>query len=116
MPNNDSFEPFDNQELMSIQNELIVEKMTLSIKKSLDEIVIQGLKNHGYTFNDIDSLIEFIKKNCQLRETIDSNDKIYYVKEKPFLLYRKSYELEFNKESMVASVGSYRYIYPDDKS
>ena len=86
-----------------------------SITTTLDDLVIEGLKRKGYTFDNKRELISFIKENCTSKYFKPQNVTEYYVNDTPFLIY-KNQDVEIkkdfteNKMTFSADLGHYQFI------
>ena len=93
----------------------ITKKITENLSNKLDDILIKGLELKGYTFGNRFELENFIKENCTCADYLPKQEKTFYVKGVPFLLY--NYEIKINpmvkglnEISVNADYGSYSYI------
>lgn len=99
---------------MDIQ-EQINREITQNLCNKFDEIILEGLKLKGFTFDNRYKSEEFIKLNCRCEDNIQFQQKIFYVNEIPFLLH--NYEVifepitEYNNEIKInANWGSYKFL------
>jgi hypothetical protein len=82
--------------------------------KELENVVIMGLRNKGYYFDNKIHLEEFVKENCKIEDNVNLKEKVYFVKEEPFLLHKYDFDIKFNQDNrtttLTASLGSYHYM------
>lgn len=97
----------------------IMRKVTAELTQKLNDIVTEGLKRKGYEFENTLQLTDFIKEHCRCEDFVESKTKLYFVKEKPFLIYDYNYKQELStiipKDSLqdyafTAKMGSYSYL------
>lgn len=88
-----------------------MEKYTEQILKSLsqkfDDLILQGLKLKGYNFDDMADATKFIKENCSCADDLLNQQKTYYVKEIPFLLYDYKMNIEVDYSDNATFTGYY---------
>jgi hypothetical protein len=100
--------------MKSIQQEY-TENVVKQLIAQWDEIFIEGLRLKGYKFNDRHDVEIFLKEgNCRCEDNQERQERLYYVKEVPFLLH--SYKVDFKLPSkeepfkIEASYGHYKYL------
>lgn len=97
-----------------IQETIVIESVK-DLANQFDEIIHKGLNLKGYTFFDKLELEIFIKENCRCEDYEQLKQRIYYVKDIPFLLhnYEVVYEpINYNQNNitMSANWGYYKYL------
>lgn len=100
--------------LEGLQN-TIMEKMTGDLNKQMDDVFIEGLKRKGFEFENRVDLETFIKQYVRCADYESLKEKIYFVKDRPFLLYYYKAEFETPKVedysvSVSANYGHYAYL------
>ncbi len=98
-----------------IQEEAL-KALSEKVANTLDDIVKEGLKRKGITFETNWHYGQFIEANCR-KEVLQSGLEIYYVFDDPFLEYHRHQEhLEpFNYKidesyKITATLGHYKYL------
>lgn len=71
-----------------------IERSIQQLNDKLENIVIEGLKMKGFEFGNRHELESFIKENVKCEDHVDKKERIYYVKDIPFLLHK--YEIEIS--------------------
>lgn len=80
----------------------------------IEDVIIEGLKRKGYTFEDRDRLEFFIKEKCRCEHNKDSNISTYYVNDTPFLKHKHNSLPKFKiseEDHFSVSVNLGEYIY-----
>lgn len=85
---------FDEITKYQYESENVIPRGIRNFNKRFDEIITEGLERHGYRFTDKNHLIEFVKRNCEIKHF--ENRTSYYVKGREFLreLYPNMAELK----------------------
>ena len=100
-------------EFLGFQSQLIKE-VSDSLNKQMDNVIIEGLRLKGYSFNNDSELHEFIKDFCIIEDRPHLMEKTFFVKSEPFMIhyYALNNDFNFNNEplKMTASLGKYRYL------
>jgi len=90
-----------------------VNDLTKTLNNKLDEILIEGLKEKGFEFDNRHDLIEFIQYRCSCEDMPDKKERVYYVDDKPFLLhnYESSFQFEGGETNKITGTyGSYALL------
>ena len=105
--------PQERQNTMEMEDILgnLTEEMAMSLRMQLDEAIIRGLDNHGYTFEDKGEAIRFIEKNCE--SMIRGTERYYLVHDIPFLMYDSEIEIKHDNGKVYSTIGGYRFIYQE---
>lgn len=61
----------------------VVKKTSEDLNKVFDEIIIEGLRRKGFTFNSREDAERFIKQFCRCEQYSES--RLFFVKDEPFL-------------------------------
>ena len=94
----------------------IISRVSQDLSLQIDNYIIEGLKRKGYSFDNRNELYEFIKKYCRAEENTINKERIYYVKNVPFMLHKYENELSIDKVitddriTFTATCGSYTYL------
>jgi len=99
---------------MNIQSE-IIEMLAEKLSNRIDNIVIEGLRLKGFEFDNENDLHNFIKENCKSDDNLSVQQRIYFVKDIPFLLHNYEVIIEpitekNNKFKITANYGTYTYL------
>jgi len=96
---------------MNIQ-EQITNEITQNLSNKFDEIILEGLKLKGFEFENRYEIEAFIKLNCRCEDNIQHQQKIFYVKNIPFLLhnYEVVYEPITEPFKISANCGYYKFL------
>ena len=99
-----------DQALQFIQHDVISR-----LFNQLEVLLIQGLKNKGFEFENRIELENFIRTRCRKEDHIEFKKHIYYVDEIPFFVHY--YEVVFepitednNGIKMTANYGKYAFL------
>lgn len=90
--------------------ELVTNKLCKGLAIKFDDIVIEGLKRKGYSFETKEQCFEFIKTNCKCIDYENIEERIYFVNDEAFLLHIYKQEIEMNNCHLTATYGSYSYL------
>lgn len=89
----------------------IINQIAKNLSDKFDDLIIEGLKNKGYIFNNRLQTENFIKEYCRCEDNINIQQRIYYVKDIPFLLYNYELKIEYGENnSITASSGTYKIL------
>jgi hypothetical protein len=99
---------------MDIQSEIINEAIK-GLSNEFDNIVIEGLRLKGFEFDNQNDLHNFIKGNCKCEDNSQLQQRVYLVKDIPFLLHNYEIIIEpitekNNKFEINANYGTYKYL------
>lgn len=94
------------------------ESLAQSINKQIDDALLEGLKRKGFDFTDKQrqDVEEFIKKYCKCEDNINHKEKVYYVYDKPFMVYDYFTEMDIQwkyldrETKVIANAGSFRFV------
>jgi hypothetical protein len=102
------------QYLQFLQND-VISRLSNGLVNQLEDLLIQGLKNKGFEFNNKIELENFIKTRCRKEDYIEKKEHIYYVDNIPFFLH--NYEIIYepitednNGIKMTANYGKYAFL------
>lgn len=100
----------NDQALQFIQNDVISR-----LFNQLEYLLVQGLKNKGFEFENVAQLEFFIRTRCRKEDHIELKKHIYYVDEIPFFVHY--YEVVFepitednNGIKITANYGRYAFL------
>jgi len=65
----------------------LINKMSTELAQKMETIFIDGLQLKGYSFDNKKDLVEFVALNCRSEDFPHKYEKIYFVKNIPFLLH-----------------------------
>lgn len=74
-------------DILNLQAE-IINKLSSKILTDLDNYFIDGLKTKGFEFGNRFELEEFVKENCRCEDNPFVKERVYFVKNIPFLLHK----------------------------
>lgn len=99
---------------MNIQK-LIQEELVKGLSNKFDDLIIEGLRLKGFSFENIKEAELFIIENCKCEDYPSEYRRVYYVKNKPFMLH--DYRIDIpeikminNSHTITANYGSYAYL------
>ena len=102
------------QDLQFIQND-VISRLSDNLVNQLECLLIQGLRNKGFEFENTIELENFIKTRCRKEDHIEFKKHIYYVDEIPFSVHY--YEVIFEPITedntgvkMTANYGKYAFL------
>lgn len=99
---------------MEIFTKYLEEKVYSELNKQVDEVFIKGLSNKGFDFINESELSNFVKSNVRCEDNIHFKEKIYFVKDIPFLLHKYNVFVNNNFKNgsivMNANYGEYAYL------
>ena len=102
------------QDLQFLQHD-VKRRLYNGLVNQLEDLLIQGLKNKGFEFNNKIELENFIKTRCRKEDYIEKKEHIYYVDNIPFFLH--NYEIIYepitednNGIKMTANYGKYAFL------
>jgi len=102
-----------DKDFQKIQSD-IVSKTLAELNERLDQLLVEGLKRKGFVFSTKVKLERFIKNRCRVEEYTVSNQKLFYVNDKPFLIYDMKIEpniTSLDKQTVLkASAGAYQFL------
>jgi hypothetical protein len=92
-------------------NEILAEKLS----NEFDKIFIEGLRLKGFEFDNQNDLHNFIKENCKAYDYPHLKERVYFVKDIPFLFHNYEVIIEpitekNNKFKITANYGTYTYL------
>ena len=94
----------------------LIDKLCKDLNRQVESVAIEGLKRKGFEFENRFELEQFVKNNCTCEHFIDSNEKVYYVNDIPFLLHKYEFKISspFNVNDrttkIVGSLGHYKFL------
>ena len=93
----------------------LTEQIINDLNNKFDEIIIEGLRLKGYSFDAFEELSIFIKENCICADYFPTKQKTFYVKGVPFLLHDYNQIIEpidytTRETKITATYGSYKYL------
>ena len=102
------------EDLQFLQHD-VISRFSNNLVNQLEGLLIQGLKNKGFEFENIIELESFIKTRCRKEDHIEFKKHIYYVDEIPFFVhyYEVIFEpiTEYNTGvKMTANYGKYAFL------
>lgn len=86
------------------------------LKSKYDEIFLLALSKKGYVFKHYSESYAFITTHCRAEDNVKLKQKIYFVKEEPFLLWNYEIQIEHpfiknDRETIIsASSGSFKFL------
>lgn len=102
------------KDLQFLQHD-VISRLSNGLVNQLEDLLIQGLKNKGFEFNNKIELENFIKTRCRKEDYVEKKEHIYYVDNIPFFLH--NYEVIFepitednNGVKMTANYGKYAFL------
>lgn len=102
MPNYDLM----NEVFASMQNNL---------NNQMETAIIEGLKRKGFEFENKFELEEFAKKHCRWEDNLSFKERVYYVNDIPFFLWKYRTEISSpitldKKTTISGSYGTFAYL------
>ena len=100
-------------DIINLQQQLVSNAIK-SLENKIEELYVEGLRLKGYEFFDRYELETFIKTYCRCEDYQDRKEKIYFVKDIPFLLHK--YEIDVvlvnvhQSNSVTVNYGKYTYL------
>ncbi len=94
----------------------LTNKLHNDMYNQLEDAIIEGLKRKGFEFEGRIELEQFVKDHCRCEDRVDLKEKVYYVKEIPFFLWKYTPEIDFNpiiedrRITMSAVFGNFSYL------
>jgi len=82
---------------MSLYNlqEHAIHQLANNLQNQLEEAFIEGLKRKGFEFETKFKLEHFVKIHCKCLDNINLKERVYTVKDIPFLIHK--YETKISK-------------------
>lgn len=86
------------------------------LRDQMDAVFTEGLRLRGFEFENRLEIENFIKEHCRCEDNTDSKQRVYFVKDVPFLLHNYAVDLSLPKfdESepfkIAAEYGSWAYL------
>lgn len=108
------FGTFVNKERFNARD-VALEELRNNLTNKLEQVVIEGLKLKGFVFENKNELVNFVKEHVRIEDNVEYQEKVYYVKDIPFLLHRYQIVIEPPTEInrsivMSANIGHYCYL------
>lgn len=81
-----------------------------------DKLLVEGLKRKGFVFKDRMDLQEFARSECSTTEDILRKERTFYVRSKPFFMYKYEQNVEIGilkkdgSTTITAIYGYYTYL------
>jgi len=99
---------------MGIQDFIQKEFLKKTTNK-FNDIFIGGLERKGFYFKNFQEAAGFVEENCICKDNLQTQERIYYVNEIPFLIWSyKPSDFEFTNDidniSITANFGTYSYL------
>ena len=94
-----------------MNTEQLTKQITESYNNHLENVIIEGLKLKGYSFENRNDLLKFVQKNVGVAET-GTYVKTYYVNETPFLQhdYSPKIDLDIENTKITSNFGIFKYL------
>ena len=94
--------------LNQIQRE-ITNELAEQINKQLNQIIIEGLKLKGHSFNQLEDLKAFITKHCQ--SATKDGQTTFYIEGIPFLVYAENTKFKYEGSKIIGfEAGQYSFL------
>jgi flagellar basal body-associated protein FliL len=95
-------------QLKNIQQE-ISNELTEQINNQINQIIIEGLRLKGISFDDINDLKRFIKNHCQ--SATKDRQTTFFVSGIPFLVYCEDSQFRYEGDKIVGfNAGDYSFL------
>lgn len=78
-------------------------QLVVNANDGIDKLITEGLIRKGYHFENRLDLLDFIRISCRCEDNKGENEKIFFVNNVPFLLYR--YNNSPNMETVQTASG-----------
>ena len=96
-------------------NNIIINQIANKLYNKLDDLIIEGLKRHGFEFKNQLDLELFAKERITRTYNIEFKEHIYYVDDVAFFLHKYNVIYEpitedDNGIKMSANLGSYSFL------
>jgi hypothetical protein len=94
----------------------ITEILALHMHKTMNDLMIEGLKRKGFEFNNRIELEEFIKSKVRCEDRVDIKQRVYFANDIPFFLHDYNIQNDFNpiatnsEFAMSANLGRYAFL------
>lgn len=100
------------ENIISVQEQIVSDAIK-KLENKMEDLLIQGLRNKGYEFEDRYELKLFIATYCRCEDYQDKGEKIYFVKDLPFFLhiYKVDSLVNTNKGNSISiNYGNYAFL------